>query len=266
MIVKNIKIFIVTYNNSEDLNNNLQSLFDSNLNNFNIDIFIINNHSNIVISNQFLNKINIYNNSLRPDFSTGYLARNWNQAIINGFKDLNKPNCDILIHCQDDTIFNKDWLDYLIDLHQNFEFIQMGIGDNFCSYLPSAIKKVGLWDERFCGLGYQEADYFLRCLIYNREGSCLNDYQHGRLINNVNFSFCHRPQPPNVFSEPHKQAMKFHTINEKVFKLKWPNVSPNYWNKNVIDNPPKISSIPNFITYPYFEQNIYNLEEKGFII
>lgn len=266
MPVINVKLYIITYNNKNDLNKNLESVFDSDLLGTNISINIINNHTNFSINPQFQNKVNIYHNSLRPDFSTGHLSRSWNQAIINGFRDLNNPDCDILIHCQDDSIFDHNWLRYLLDLHQSYDFIQMGIGDNFCSYLPESIKKIGLWDERFCGIGYQEADYFLRCLIYNRDKTCLNDYQHGRLINNVNFSICNRPLPPDVFSSDHKKSMKFHPINEKVFNAKWPGISPNYWPSSVLHHPPRVSAIHNFITYPYFEKDIYDLTGKNFII
>jgi hypothetical protein len=261
-----IKLFIITYNNAQDLNANLRSLFASDMGDYKVEVNIINNHSDINIEPEFQDKVAVYNNVLRPDFSTGHLARNWNQAIINGFKDLTNPDCDILITCQDDSIFDYNWLTYLLDLHTNFNFIQMGIGDNFCSYLPDAIRIMGLWDERFCGIGYQEADYFLRALIYNRSKSCLNDYQHGRLINPVNFTLCSRPAAPDVFSTHHQKSMKFHAINEKVFNAKWPGATPNYWALPMIHNPPTKSAIHNFITYPYFEKDIHDLTGKNYIV
>lgn len=260
------KLFIITYKNSKDLCNNLNSLFSSNIKEHQLEINIINNHSNFNIDNIFQDKITIFHNKLRPDFSTGWLAENWNQAIINGFKDLNTPDCDILITAQDDTIWEPDWLNCLLELHQDFDFIQMGVGDHVCSYKPEAIKKIGLWDQRYPGIGFQESDYFLRALIYNKDKTCLNDYQHGRLINNVNFSICQRPAPNNVFSDDHRKSMNYHYISEKVFKTKWPNVPPNYWTQELINNPPTHSAIPSFIYYPYFELNCYNLLEKGYII
>lgn len=261
-----IKMFIITYNNEKDLNNNLESLFLSDFLGHKVEVNIINNHSNFKINPSFAGKISILHNSLRPDFSTGHLARNWNQAIINGFKDLNNPDCDIVITVQDDTIFDPNWLSYLLELHQDFTFVQMGVGDNLCSYLPEAIKTIGLWDERFCNVGYQEADYFLRALIHNKDKSSLNDHQHRRLINPVSFSFCHRPADANVFSPEHHKSMVYHYISEKVFKAKWPGVSANYWENNLIQNPPSKAAIPNFITYPYFEKDIYDLVGKGYIV
>lgn len=261
-----IKLFIITYNNFEDLHNNLTSLFNSNNSILDLQLFIINNHSNFFLSEEYQDKITILHNYLRPDFSTGHLSRNWNQAIINGFKNLDNPDSDVVITCQDDTIFEKDWLNKLLDLHSKYNFIQMGIGDQLCSYLPESIKNIGLWDERFCGIGYQEADYFIRALIYNKEKTCLNDYQHGRLINSVNYQLCFRPNPPNIFSNDHKKSIQHHHISEKIFNVKWPGYSPNYWNNKHYHEPPVCSSIDNFIYYPYFEKDIINLLEKKYII
>ena len=261
-----IKIFIVTYNRAKDLHNNLLSLFSSDLENHTIEVNIINNHSNFRIDTSFEDKVKIYHNYLRPDFSTGHLARDWNSALVNGFKNLQHPDADLVIHYQDDTVLEPNWLIYLLDLHNSFDFIQMGIGDQLCSYLPEGVKKVGLWEERLCSIGYQDADYFIRQLVYNRAGTCINDHQHGRLLNCVNFSICKRPEAPNIFSDDHRKAMVFHPMNERIFKLKWPNVPPNYWTPELFHHPPVKSNIQNFIFYPYFENDIYDLAGKNFIV
>ncbi len=260
-----IKLFIVTYNNSADLNNNLRSLLNSDLLNCNLSITIINNHSNFFLDKDF-DFVQVLNNTTRPDFSTGHLSRNWNECIVNGFKDLNDPDCDVLIHCQDDSIFTHDWLTYLLNLHKKYDFVQMGVGDNFCSYLPSAIKNIGLWDERFCGIGYQEADYFLRALIYNKEKTCLNDYQHGRLINNIDYCFCSRAMEPDIFSDHHKKSLEYHNISKLIFDKKWPGLNANYWTDDMMLNLPETSFIDNYIYYPYFEKNIDNLINKRYVL
>ena len=96
-----IKLFIVTYNNPEDLNLTLKSIFKSidNTNKHNIEINIINNHSNFNINKDYLGFIKILNNVLRPNFSTGHLSRNWNQALILGFENLISTKSDIVITC-----------------------------------------------------------------------------------------------------------------------------------------------------------------------
>ena len=104
-----IKVFIVTYN-SDLIFNNVESLLSSNLVNYDYSINIVDNYG----QNQNLidfcldKKINLIQNKLRPSFSTGHLSRSWNQCIINGFKDLNNPDCDILVLCQDDNLFFSD--------------------------------------------------------------------------------------------------------------------------------------------------------------
>jgi hypothetical protein len=109
-----IKQYIVTYNNSLQINNCLDSIF-SKLSEEELsvlEIYIINNHSNLEINKEYLNNITILNNDLRPDFSTGHLSRNWNQAIINGFKSLKNPFC---IECV--SFFAKLYLTSIYEIH-----------------------------------------------------------------------------------------------------------------------------------------------------
>jgi len=83
-----IKQFIATYNNEFQINKCLDSIFNS-LNKYELsilEIFIINNHSNLNIHKEYLGKVKILNNELRPDFSTGHLSRTWNQSIIKLYK------------------------------------------------------------------------------------------------------------------------------------------------------------------------------------
>ena len=113
-----IKQYIVTYNNPLQINSCLYSIFN-NLSTVELDyldLYVINNHSNLQIQSEYLDKITILNNDLRPDFSTGHLSRNWNQAIINGFQNLNEPDCDIVITNQDDTRFKSILLSPSIQL------------------------------------------------------------------------------------------------------------------------------------------------------
>jgi GT2 family glycosyltransferase len=160
-----IKLFIVTWQNEKALNDGLDSLFTNN--NIDLEVNVIANHSAVKVHDEFQDKVNIIYNNLRLDESTGYLSRNWNQAILLGFKSLRNPACDVLIAAQDDTIYYKNWLKKLLKLHNKYSFITYGWGDNFCSYLPEAVKKVGLWDERFITT-HHAAEYFYRMLILNR--------------------------------------------------------------------------------------------------
>jgi hypothetical protein len=137
------KLYIVTYRNPGDLAKNLATLFASDLMQYEYEINIINNHSEFSLPEEFIGRVNVLHNSLRADFSKGHLARNWNQAIINGFRDLKNPDCDILVHCQDDTNFMADWATHTINLHKKYSFVTYGWGDNFCSYTADAVRFMG---------------------------------------------------------------------------------------------------------------------------
>ena len=265
-----IKIYIVTYKNSIDLNNNLKSLFSSNLNGKNLKINIINNHSDFHLSNKNINRLNILHNTLRPDFSTGHLTRNWNQAIINGFKDLNNPDCDILIHCQDDILWSKDWLSKLIEIHKKYTFFTGQAGDAICSYTPEAVKNIGLWDERFCSIGFHEMEYFTRAYLYNGNKSTINaGTNKHNILHDIQQYFPYRPNRNEIREKEHVRSSIFHTLNWKLLTDKWfdntPNIEPkDYWNTfKKIGR--KHSKLKNYLTYPYFEKDIYNLKEKNYL-
>jgi hypothetical protein len=262
-----VKQYIVTYNNSLQINNCLESIFSAlSIEELDmLDLYIINNHTNFIINKKFEGKVKILHNSLRPNFSTGHLSRNWNQAIINGFQNLNNPDCDFVIANQDDVLFKSNYVSKLIEHHKRFNFIQLGDGDSFMSFTPNAIKRIGLFDERFCNIGYQEADYFLRALIYHPNWISINDEQHLRKHNpieenNIIYSLesgYHRREPS------HMESMKFHNITYKLFKAKW-GVEPEVWDvPSLLTLKPQISS---YLYYPYFEKNIETLEQQNYQI
>ena len=273
-----IKIYIVTYNNKVDINNNLNTLFNSNFNNNNVEVNIINNHSTFNIDSKYKSKVNILHNTLRPDFSNGHLSRNWNQAIINGFKDLNNPDCDILIHCQDDLLWSKDWLSYLIKTHEKYSFFTGQVGDTFCSYTPEAVKNIGLWDERFCHIQYQEFDYFLRALLHNKDKTSINSYVYlpktqdkitDLLLNPIPISdldnyFPRRPDRNEFRENQHIKSGKWVNHAKLLFSKKWgiPHPRPVFLKGANIGKP----TIKNYIFYPYFEKDIYNLKEKNYLV
>jgi hypothetical protein len=262
-----IKVFVVTYNNFEYLKNNIVSILNSDLVNYNYSINVIDNYcqGNKVKNFCYENNINLFENKLRPSFSTGHLSRSWNQCIINGFKDLNNPDCDILVLCQDDNLFLSEWCNELIGHHDTYEFISMGGGDQFHSYKPEHIKKVGLWDERFCNIGYQEYDYFIRSYIYNKEYSSINDRKHKRLYNTIGDKFISHDDHliGGMRSDPrHLNSTKYHNISHQILIQKW---GSEIWNIDYL-NTLCVSKIPNYVYYPYFEKDIYNLKEKNYLI
>jgi len=269
-----ISIYIVTYRNPVDLNKNIASILASGVH---ARIFIINNHSQFYLEPEHEKAVTVLHNNLRPDFSTGYLSRNWNQALIHGFRDLNNPASDIVVTVQDDVIFKADWCRNLIDLHCRYNFITMGLGDAFCSYLPEAVRKVGMWDERFCNLGFHEGDYFLRQLIYNRDHCSINDLwrQHNVVDGNefrVSSENVDRADSMLITSphwNPDRQgahiaSVKYHPLSETVFRHKWGRISAESWTTEHYAI--RKSLIHNYIMYPYFEKDIEGLREKNYIV
>lgn len=261
-----IKQYIVTFNNKLQINNCLESIFNklSDAELSILEIYVINNHSNLDIDTKFLRNITILNNELRPDFSTGHLSRNWNQAIINGFKNLNSPDCDILITNQDDTIFKQNYINKLIKLHTQFDLIQFGWGDNFISYTPNAIKKIGLWDERFCNIGYQEADYMLRSYLYLKNKSSINDFSHNRILNKINecdWVIDIIPSGNARHESYNAQSTVFHSHSKYIYEMKW-GINPDIGFIHDIYLSPKINS---FIMYPYFEKDIETLNLQNYL-
>ena len=258
-----IKIYIVTYDNDEILNKNLSFLYQSDLQKFNFQIFIINNYG---ILNDFENYENLYvlNNTLRPDFSNGHLSRNWNQALINGFKDLNNPDADLVILMQNDTYVLNNCFSNLVDLVSKYDFIQLGAGDQLMCFTPEAVRKIGIFDERFCSIAFQEADYFLTAFILHRDKISINDTVHKRLYNQI--TDVHKNYIQKVYSENKKHHVsKWHTYNYQLFINKW-GQEPESWQQNLLNNLEKSINplIKRYFFYPYFEKDITTLKEQNY--
>lgn len=278
------KLYIVTYDSPFHINKTLDSLFLSNLPT-DLEINIINNHTNFALFDHNWDKLNefgkykIHHNTLQANESTGYLQRNWNQAITSGFKSLNNPDCDLVVCCQDDTGFHTDWFRNLVDLHRSgLHFIATGIGDNFCSHTPHGIKTIGLWDERFGAMHWYEHDYFLRVSSWLGNGAAIQDGDkrngsdrgHGQLyyiqperVENITYTV-----EKESSKSSHKQAgISFEPFSRKLFIAKW-GYEPEderTWCQNNMGNK-LVPQIQTPILYPWFEKDIDDLQEKGYLI
>ena len=259
-----IKQYIVTYNNNQLLDKCLKSMSG-----VTHEIFIIDNFGNCEIKDYGLT-VQIIKNELRPKFSTGHLSKDWNAGLVNGFQNLNNPDADIVILNQNDTIFKENYIDKLIEVHKQFDFIQMGSGDEMMSFTPNAVKQVGLFDERFCNIGLQEADYFLRCLLYNKDKSSINDIEHDRIINKLKDDdiVLEKVLCGHYREEDYTMASaKYHRNSHVMFNFKWKGLPlDRNWSK--IPSEYDISIVrPNLsnIMYPYFEKDITTLVEQNFI-
>jgi len=298
-MAKHMKIFIVTYKRCKTLNDTLEKLFNSDFGNVdNTEVNIINNHSEFYLDDKFKDKVNVLHNVLRPDWSNGNLAENWNQALINGFKNLNKPDCEYLVTMQNDTVVCENWYSNLMEMHKKYNFIVGQFGDNLVSYTAEAVRKIGIWDENFFGVQYKEADYWIRALIFNKEKSCINDTLHGLEHNNTDALELDITEDRNFIKEQgfrggqtlkrraddkeHQDIWKtrsgmYKEYAWKYFAKKWKGTwkSPpektgwvKQWSKEFVKNPPDIkkSNFKTIIKYLYFEKDIENLNEKNYLV
>jgi hypothetical protein len=255
-----IKIYIVTYNNDDVLKRNLEKLYSSDLLSYDYSVNIINNYSELIGFNEYPN-LKILNNILRPDFSNGHLSRNWDEAIVNGFKDLNNPDTDLVITLQNDTFVKPNCFSNLIEYHNLYDFIQIGAGDQLMSFNANAIKHIGLFDERFNSIGYQEADYFMNAYVMYKDKISINDWEthwrHHNPIENIFDKFI----DPDRSLNGQFHSWNWHKYNHELFYIKW-GCAPEHW-ENLTEFP-KEPRISKFFYYPYFEKDILTLKEQKY--
>jgi hypothetical protein len=263
-----IKLFIITYRNDPVLNQTLHSLSASDIRRYDHEITVINNdREREVVIETDLSGLNVdfWTNCTRPPFSTGHLARNWNEAIINGVVDLDSPQCDYLVCCQNDILFKTDAFGQMMSHMQSYDFISYGAGDACHVHTASSLKKVGLFDERFCNIGHQETDYFYRQFLYNRTGCSINDYNHGKTWNVLNANILNDIATGWSRREPtHMESVRYHPIAIATFRLKWGMEYPQaVMEESVPANKQPMS--PQFFSYPYFETKIPSPESRGYV-
>ncbi len=263
-----IKAYFVTYRNNEELEKTVYSFLESGIRNYDFEIWIVNNYrlesTSMPKTDRECQYIFITQNNTRPANSTGHLARNWNECLIDGFKDINNPDCDIVMLSQNDNLFLPDTMDKLIESHKKYSFIQNGAGDSFHSYTVDAVKKVGLWDERFCNIGYQEADYFLRQALYNKAGSSITDRMHEREHNPLNYDILDYDKQGGFTrnDKHHMASLNHHKVSRAIFEHKWGKIMTQGWKKGFFQQPFTMES-PQYVMYPYFEDKI--LPNKNYL-
>ena len=291
-----IKVYIVTYKRNDVLNELLENIFNSNIQDYNLKINIINNHSDFYIENNFKKLVKVHHNECRVDWSNGNLAADFNFALIDGFRDLNNPDCDYVITLQNDALLHPDWCHCITSQFKNFDFIVGYLGDNIVGYTPEIVKSVGLWDENFSGVQNKEADYYFRCLLHHdKERIQINDILHRRLINydpNLTLDlvedrgFIINEDNTSRFPDDkeHKEIrVNMNTYNSSglhYFFYKWGGTKPDLalnkgswqqpgwlinWPSDMKENNPTHPRNTQYIKYPFFEKNIKNIENKGYI-
>jgi hypothetical protein len=279
--MKNMKVFIVTYKRKDVLNETLHRLFNETDFSLipNTEVFIINNHSDFYLNPEFEDKVTVLHNMTRPDWDLGNLARSWNECLLHGFKDLNNPDAKIVVTMQNDIVLHPNWATNVLRLHKKYTFVTGILGDNIISYTPDAVKKIGMWDERFNSPSHKEADYYIRALIYNKDKSMIADVVHQRLLNEKDWlpldTDEYRGNDPEWREETKDRELaneaSYHST--QIFYWKWKDTwkqQPSYfgwvngWTPDFIENPPVPNEALNFSQYYYFERDI-DLKGKNYV-
>lgn len=274
-----IHVGIVTYNNSKDLNALLKSLIESDLMEHEYHIEVVNNHPTFYVEEEFKSYITVHHTE-RANHTEGYIAKDYNSIIIRGFESLTNPKNDLVITIQDDNTVKPDFVKNLIEFHKKYTMVTSGPGDNFVSYMPDAIKNIGLWDEYLPSIG--DADFLLRSVIWNYENTSLNDIGQGRVINCIT----HDEHKSYLDAEyrTHSILTNCVSITENAIRQQnlshlWNRVSTfsiafsNKWGKGIPEthwNDEFISSIRNKlrpkinqkILYPDFEKDIIDVKDR----
>lgn len=260
MSLLKIKHYVVTYNNPIWIKC-VESILDAPTYHTR-EVVVVNNHSNFEVPEHLLGLVRVMQNQTRPDFSTGHLARNWNECLIDGFRDLSNPDADLVICSQNDTEFKPNYLEPLLRMHETLDLITHGAGDNCISYTPYAVKRIGLWDERFCNIGFQEVDYMMRAAQWLGTKASINDAHHERVYNPIEeIATLDKTTGYYREDEAHMKSLNYHFVSEHFLKVKWGERA--WFNGNHLYEDPT-PLIDNYIMYPFFERAVETLREQRF--
>ncbi len=150
-----LAVCIVTYNRPKALDQAIRNWRDASP--ANTPIYVISNHSQIDIAPDNRQNVLLFENHLRPDDSSGYLTRSWNQAFLLGFRKHERVICS-----QDDVAVGPGYVEALQDSPPRDIYVAPQGDVCFCLN-RTALSRVGWFDERFTRIGSHEVDYWFRC-------------------------------------------------------------------------------------------------------
>ena len=158
----------------------------------------------------------------------------------------------------------------IINLHNRYNFIQVGAGDQLMSFTPNGVKQMGIFDERFCSIGFQEADYFMNALMTNKNDCSITDRTHNRFNNPINDDLIENKHSLNHESYIYKIdsipiTYLYHEYNLKLFFEKWNKHPENWPTHNTISSNIE-PLIKRYMLYPYFEKDIETLDKQKYFL
>ncbi len=254
---RQFRVFVVVFKDHNRTRELVEMLLQSDLTSFSFEIVVISNFGTFAFPADnplfIVNAKNlaVVNNYLRPEFSFGHLAQDWNAAAIYGFVNLTDPVSDVVASFQGDTKCAPLWARNVYEEHMRNGtlFLQSGKGDAFHSWTAEGVRRIGIWDERFVDIGYQEADMFLRAVLLEPDRVRIDDRHHLRR---------YRPASFRVLSEdgPGDRGGKkqIHRHSRSFWDMKWGKRDPAAWpNETWMRIERVVPLIPTTYVYPFFE-------------
>lgn len=215
-----IKVYIVTYKKDDILNKNLETLWCSICNAQNIEVTVLSNYPecNVLEKNRRSNLRIVYNATRMPH-AWGYLSRDWNYCILDGFKTWRNPEeVDWVVMAQNDVTWVQDW-DVWLGNNKDYDFISQPRGDQSMAINIEAVKKIGFFDERFTTISCQEQDFFRRALLKLGNRCSINDDHPGFLFGTMQFPNVITNNTYSGFCEHDDTLHTEKTLNESILFL-----------------------------------------------
>lgn len=175
-----IRVYIVTYRRDDVLNLNLRTLWAGARHPEHLEVTIISNHPQVEVAEENRRpNLRILINATRHANSWGYLARDWNFAIIDAFKTWENPDgVDWCVLAQNDVEWLPGWDTWLAG-SKDLDLISQPVGDAVVALNIEAVRRVGLFDERFCTLHFHDIDFLNRAAVALRERAGIFDGHPG---------------------------------------------------------------------------------------
>jgi hypothetical protein len=177
-----IKLYIVTYRRDDVLNQNLRTLWAGTRHPEWLEVTVISNHPEVQVEPGNLRpNLRVLINHTRHANSWGYLGRDWNFGIIDAFNTWKNPeSVDWCVLAQNDVEWLPGWDTWLAGC-KDLDLISQPVGDAVVALNIEAVRRVGLFDERFCTLHFHDIDYLNRAAVALKARASVNDCHFGEI-------------------------------------------------------------------------------------
>lgn len=150
---QDIGVWILTFNRPQAVNRLVGAFGRQGL-----KVNVFSNHPRLELLNEHKEYVeDVVINSLNSTYSNSWCARSWNSIMLRSWHKYKK-----LILIQDDTMISDNFVSWIKEQSQKYDFIWGPGGDQFHYLTFETFQKIGYWDERFIGCYCGDADYLKR--------------------------------------------------------------------------------------------------------